>query len=168
MPVCLSGDTRALSCQEPHERSPGVENLSTTVRSSVKKKMKNKSTVVLSRARIQGRRWGRRPPLGRKDPRRRRGFPRLKGKKKGHWRLLNGCSTPFRHNMAIKILKSCKSVFAYVKNRSFPSHIRSLFPWRPPLAEILDPHLLSRKKIFTTRMLPLLFVRHVHTEYQDT
>ena len=88
-----------------------------------------------------GGRWGGRPPLGWKDPRRRRGFPRLKGRKKGHWCLLNGCSTPFRHNMAINILKSCKSVFAYVKNRSFPSHIRSSFPWRPPLAEILDPRL---------------------------
>ena len=43
--------------------------------------------------------------------------------------------------MAINILKSCKSVFAYVKNRSFPSHIRSSFPRRPPLAEILDPRL---------------------------
>ena len=43
--------------------------------------------------------------------------------------------------MAKNILKSCKSVFAYVKNRSFPSHIRSSFPWRPPLAEILDPRL---------------------------
>ena len=78
---------------------------------------------------------GGRPPLGRKDPRRRRGFPRLKGKTKGHWCLLNGCSTPFRHNMAINILKSCKSVFADVKNRSFPSHIRSSFslgalPWQ--------------------------------------
>ena len=94
-------------------------------------------------ARIQGGgRWGGRPPLGRKDPRRRRGFPRLKGRKKGHWCLLNGCSTPFRHNMAINILKSCKYVFAYVKNRSFPSHIRSSFPWRPPLAEILDPRLI--------------------------
>ena len=43
--------------------------------------------------------------------------------------------------MAINILKSCKSVIAYVKNRSFPSHIRPSFPWRPPLAEILDPRL---------------------------
>ena len=95
--------------------------------------------------RIQGGgRWGWRPPLGRKDSRRsrRRGFPRLKGRKKGHWCLLNGCSTPSRHNMAINILKSCKSVFAYVKNRSFPSHIGSSFPWRPPLAEILDPRLI--------------------------
>ena len=90
-----------------------------------------------------GGRWGGRPPLGRKDPRRRRGFPRLKGRKKGHWCLLNGCSTPFKHNMAINILKSCKFVFAYVKNRSLPSHIRSSFPWRPPLAEILDPRLLA-------------------------
>ena len=89
-----------------------------------------------------------RPPLGRKDPRRRRGLPRLKGRKKGHWCLLNGCSTSFRHNMAINILKSCKSVFAYVKNRSFPSHIRSSFPWRPPLAEILDPRLDSISVIF--------------------
>ena len=45
--------------------------------------------------------------------------------------------------MAINILKSCKSVFAYVKNRSSPSHIRSSIPWRPPLAEILDPRLLE-------------------------
>ena len=90
-----------------------------------------------------GGRWGGRPPLGRKDPRRSRGFPRLKGRKQGHWCLLNGvsCSTLFRHNMAINILKSCKSVFAYVKKRSFPSHIRSSFPWRPSLAEILDPRL---------------------------
>ena len=43
--------------------------------------------------------------------------------------------------MAINILKICKSVFTYVKIRSFPSHIRSSFPWRPPLAEILDPRL---------------------------
>ena len=64
------------------------------------------------------------------------------GQKAGTLCLLNGCSTPFRHNMTINILKSCKSVFAYVKNRSFPSHIRSSFPWRPPLAEILDPRLL--------------------------
>ena len=89
-----------------------------------------------------GGRWGGRPPLARRDPRRRRGFPRLKGRKKGHWCLLNGCSTPFKHNMAINILKSCKSVYEYVKNRSFPSHIRSSFPWRPPLAEILDPRLI--------------------------
>ena len=92
-----------------------------------------------------GGRWGGRSPLGRKDPRRRRGFPRLKGRKKGHWCLLNGCSTPFRHNMAIHILKSCKSVFAYVKNRSLPSHKRSSFPWRPPLAEILDSRLVSSR-----------------------
>ena len=72
-----------------------------------------------------GGRWGGRPPLGRRDSRRRRGFLRLKGRKKGHWCLLNGCSTPFKHNMAINILKSCKFVFAYVKNRSSPSHIRS-------------------------------------------
>ena len=44
-----------------------------------------------------GERWGGCPLLGREDPRRRRGFPRLKGRKKGHWCLLNGCSTPFRH-----------------------------------------------------------------------
>ena len=44
--------------------------------------------------------------------------------------------------MAINILKSCKSVFVYVKNHSFPSHIRSSYPWRPPLAEILDPRLV--------------------------
>ena len=43
--------------------------------------------------------------------------------------------------MTINILKSCKSVFAYVKNRSSPSHIKSSIPWRPPLAEILDPRL---------------------------
>ena len=67
--------------------------------------------------------------------------PAPSGRNKGHWCLLNGCSTPFRHNMAINILKSCKSVFAHVKNRSFPSDIRSSFPWRPPLAEILDPRL---------------------------
>ena len=84
-----------------------------------------------------GGRWGGHPPLGRKDP-----PPLLKCRKKGHCCLLNGCSTSFRHNMAINILKSCESVFAYVKNRSFPSHIRSSFPWRPPLAEILDPRLL--------------------------
>ena len=56
--------------------------------------------------------------------------------------------------MAITILKSCKSVFAYVKNRSFPSHIRSSFHWRPPLAEILDPHLptvtiVNRERVIT-------------------
>ena len=56
-----------------------------------------------------GGRWVRRPPLGRRDPRRRRGFLRLKGRKKGHWCPLNGCSTLFKHNMAINILKS-KSV----------------------------------------------------------
>ena len=96
-----------------------------------------RGVVLNAQARIQGGGgWGERPPLGR------RGFPRLKGRKKGHCCLLNGCSTPFRHNMAINILKSCKSVFAYVKNRSLPSHIRSSFPWRPPLAEILDPRLM--------------------------
>ena len=95
-------------------------------------------------ARIQGGggRWGGCPLLGRRDPHRRCGFFRLKGRKKGHWCLLNGCSTPFKHNMAMNILKSCKFVFAYVKNRSSPSHIRSSIPWRPPLAEILDPRLL--------------------------
>ena len=61
---------------------------------------------------------------------------------------MNGCSTPFKHNMAINILKSCKSVFAYVKNYSFPSHIRSSFPWRPPLAEILDPRLNTYLQLF--------------------
>ena len=65
----------------------------------------------------------------------------LKGRKKGHWCPLNGFSTPFKHNMAINILKSCKYVFAYVKNRSSRSHIRSSIPWRPPLAEMLDPRL---------------------------
>ena len=85
----------------------------------------NSKLLGSPQARIQG--GGGRPPLGRKDPRLRRGFPRLKGRKKGHWCLLNGCSTPFRHNMAINILTSCKSVFAYVKNRPFPSHIRSSF-----------------------------------------
>ena len=85
-------------------------------------------------------RWVRRPSLGRRDPRRRR-FLRLKCKKEGHWCPLNGCSTPFKHNVAINILKSCKYVFAYVKNRSSPSHIRSSIPWHPPLAEILDPRL---------------------------
>ena len=48
--------------------------------------------------------------------------------------------------MAINILKSCKSVFAYVKNRSSSSHIRSSIPWRPPLAEILDPRLVTDLK----------------------
>ena len=38
-----------------------------------------------------------------------------------------------------KHFEKFKSVFAYVKNRSSPSHIRSSIPWRPPLAEILDP-----------------------------
>ena len=90
-----------------------------------------------------GGRWVRRPPLGRRDLRRRRGFLRLKGRNKGHWCPLNGCSTPFKHNMATNILKSCKSVLTYVKNRSSPSHIRSSIPWRPPLAEILDPRLPS-------------------------
>ena len=100
-------------------------------------------------ARIQG--WVRRPPLGRRDPRRRRGFLRLKGRKKGHWCSFNGCSTPFKHNMAMHISKSCKYVFAYIKNRSFPSHIRSSIPWRPPLAEILDPRLvISAAKLPST------------------
>ena len=110
--------------------------------------------IYLSRRGMQGGgRWGGRPPLGRKDPRRRRGFPRLKDRKKGHWCLLNGCSTPFRHNTALNILKSCKFVFAFVKNRSFPSHIRSSFPWRPPLAEILDPRLISVSYSVTREML---------------
>ena len=66
----------------------------------------------------------------------------------GHCCPLNGCSAPFKHNMAkkilknhnmsINILKSCKSVFSYTKNRSSTSHIRPSIPWRPPLAEILD------------------------------
>ena len=69
----------------------------------------------------RGSRGVRRPPLGRRDdPSRRRGFLRLKGRKKGHWCPLNGCSTSFKHNMAINILKSYKSVLAYVKNRSSP------------------------------------------------
>ena len=71
------------------------------------------------------------------------GFLRLKCRKKGHWCPLNCCSTPFKHNMAIEILKSCKSVFEYVESRSTPSHIRSSIPWRRPLAEILDPRLMS-------------------------
>ena len=79
-----------------------------------------------------GGRWVRRPHLGRRDPHLRRGFLRLKGRKKGHWCPLNGCSTLFKHNMAIQILKSCKFVYAYVKNSSSPSHIRSAIPWRPP------------------------------------
>ena len=121
-------------------------------------------------ARIQGGgRWGGRPPLGRKDPRRRRGFPRLKGRKKGHWCLLNGFSTQFRHNMAINILKSCKSVFAYVKNRSFPSHIRSSFPWRPPLAEILDPSLWSMGAVGATTLHPQYSVNGCrHQQYSGT
>ena len=86
-------------------------------------------------------RWGGRPPLGRRDPRRRRRFLRLKGRKKEHWCLLDDRSTPFKHYMAMNILKSCKFVFAYVKNHPSPSHIRSSIPWRPPLAEILDPRL---------------------------
>ena len=53
--------------------------------------------------------------------------------------------------MAINILKSCKSVFAYVKNRSSPSHIRSSIPWRPPLAEILDPRLRCQSKSNTIK-----------------
>ena len=45
-------------------------------------------------------------------------------------------STLFRHNMAMNILKSCKSVFAYVKNRSFIGGELSrregvLFHWWP-------------------------------------
>ena len=75
-----------------------------------------------------GVRWVQRPPLGRRDP---RGFLHRKGRKKGHWCPLNGCSTPFKHNMAINILKSYKLVFAYVKNRSSPSHIRSSIPLAP-------------------------------------
>ena len=51
--------------------------------------------------------------------------------------------------MAINIWKNCKSVFTYDKNRSFPSHIRSSFPWRPPLAELLDPRLAIIKVTFT-------------------
>ena len=66
--------------------------------------------------------WVRRPPLGRRDPR----------QKKGHWCSLNGCLTQFKQNMTINISKSCKSVFAYVKKRSSPSHIRWSIPWRPP------------------------------------
>ena len=46
------------------------------------------------------------------------GFLHLKGKKKRHWCPLNGCSTPLKHKMAINILKSCKSVFAYVKKKN--------------------------------------------------
>ena len=45
-----------------------------------------------TQARIQGGggRWVQRPPLGLRDPHRRRGFFRLKGRKKGHWCPLNG------------------------------------------------------------------------------
>ena len=50
----------------------------------------------------RGEGWVRRPPLGRRDPRRSRGSLRLNGRKKGHWCPLNGCSTPFKHNIAIK------------------------------------------------------------------
>ena len=100
------------------------------------------SEDYMRQARIQGGgHWIRRPPLGRRDPRLRRGFPRLKGRKKRHWCPLNGYSTPFKHNMAINILKSCKSVFEYVKNPSSTSHMRSSIPWRPPLVEILDMRL---------------------------
>ena len=73
--------------------------------------------------------------------------------------------------MAINILKSCKSVFAYVKNRSSPSHIRSSFPWRPPLAEILDPRLveLGHDSLFTLFVLDLFQrIEHkvkIHTKY---
>ena len=59
--------------------------------------------------------------------------------------------------MAINIWKSCKSVFAYVKNRSFPSHIRSSFPWRPPLAEILDPRLRSESMDLDCEQLRVKF-----------
>ena len=38
----------------------------------------------ISRRGSRGGRWVRCPPLGRRDPRRRRGFLRLKGRKKGH------------------------------------------------------------------------------------
>ena len=69
-----------------------------------------------NQARIQGGggRWVRRPPLGRRDPRRRRGFLRLKGREKGHRCPLNGYLTPFKHAIAINILKNCKSVLAYM------------------------------------------------------
>ena len=96
-------------------------------------------TTLHRQARIQagggGGRWARRPR-----------WVRLEGRKKGHWCPLNGCSTPLKHNMAINILKSCNFVFAYVKNRSSPSHIRSSIPWRPPLAEILDPRLTGHHR----------------------
>ena len=130
-------------CENLEPIGPNMKKLSPKNRAS----RGLKSIVVLERwwqARIQGGgggRWVRHPPLGRRDPLRRRGFLHLKGRKNGHWCPLNGCSTPSKHNMAINILKSCKSVLAYVKNRSSPSHIRSSIPWRPPLAEILDPRL---------------------------
>ena len=85
------------------------------------------SFSMQNQARIQGGR----PPLGRKDLRRRRGFPRLKGRKKGHWCLLNGYSTPFRHNMAINTLKSCKSVFAYVQKSLIPIPYKVIIPLAP-------------------------------------
>ena len=93
-----------------------------------------------------GGRWVRRPPPpGTEGPAPRARVPSSQWHKKGHWCPLNGCSwqTPFKHNMAINIWKSCKSVFAFVKNRSSPSHIRSSLPRRPPLAEILDPCLVA-------------------------
>ena len=86
-----------------------------------------------------GGRWVQRPPLGRSDPRRRRGFLRLKVRKKGHWCPLNGCSTPFKHNMAINILQSCKSAFLNANNRSQSDtgHRAALNAHVPPRAALL-------------------------------
>ena len=110
----------------------------------------SETLITYFQARIQGA-LGPAPTPGTEGPAPEARVPSSQGQKKGHWCPLNGCSTPFKHNMAINILKSCKSVFAYVKNRSSPSHIRSSIPWRPPLAEILDPRLISQTKLWVSR-----------------
>ena len=122
-------------------RGPLIFRGSLTVEGPVSQRGPDDQRAPDRRGSRGGGRWVRHPPLERRDPRRRR-WSLLKresrGRKKGHWYPLNGCSTPFKHNIAINILKSWKSVSAYVKNRSSPSHIRSSMPWRPTLAEILD------------------------------
>ena len=81
------------------------------------------------------------PTPGTEGPAPKARVPSSPGQKEGTLVSLEWLFNTIQHNMAINILKSCKSVFAYVKNRSSPFHIKSPIPWRPPLEEILDPRL---------------------------
>ena len=95
-------------------------------------------TLAATRRGSRGGALGRAPTLGRKDPR-----PRLKGRKKGHWCLLNGCSIPFRHNMAINNLEKLQICVCVCQKSLNPIPYKVIIPLAPPLAESWDPRLAT-------------------------